>query len=79
MGLANNDFSLESDYVKNWIARGGGVANTDGSALRNGKADAVAGVGVYFGHKDYRSVPCITELTTAGAGLQAVIMRIMSQ
>jgi ribonuclease HI len=32
------------------------VINTDGSAFRNGKADAIAGIGVYFGPGDPRSV-----------------------
>jgi ribonuclease HI len=30
------------------------VINTDGSSFGNGKTEAVAGVGVYFGPKDPR-------------------------
>ena len=30
------------------------VMNTDSSSFRKGKADAVAGVGVFFGPKDNR-------------------------
>jgi hypothetical protein len=30
------------------------VINTDGSSFHNGKADAIAGIGVYFGPRDNR-------------------------
>jgi hypothetical protein len=30
------------------------VINTDGSSFHNGKADAIAGIGVYFGPHDNR-------------------------
>jgi len=30
------------------------VINTDGSSFRNGTAQAIAGVGVYFGPRDNR-------------------------
>ncbi|CAO2655410.1 Nn.00g104740.m01.CDS01 [Neocucurbitaria sp. VM-36] len=32
------------------------VINTDGSSFRNGKKDAIAGVGVFFGKRDARNV-----------------------
>jgi len=67
----NNDFLIPPEIFKNVIN-----VYTDGSCIRNGKPDARAGMGVYFGDKDPRNIskPVEGKQTNNTAELGAILI-----